>query len=185
LLETRRAAKLKPTRRSFIKTVAVGVIGNGIMSGLPLDALAKTQNYDEGIEIEKGYKVFNSETQKSMEALADTLLPGAKEISMKDMFMNYVARNPGEAGFFDGGFWNLDTIAKQQFKKAFYKLSTEQKKAVIGHVSVSNRSFFLRFSRKVTELYYSHPAVWKRLSYAGPPQPRGFMDYHLPPKKTM
>ena len=176
--------KIKPTRRSFIKTVAVGVIGNSIIAGLPLGALAKTEKYDDGIEIEKGFKVFNSETQKSMEALADTLLPGAKEIGIKDMFMNYVAQNPGAAGFFDAGLWNLDTIAKQQFKRAFNKLTKEEKKAVIDHVSVRNRSFFVGFRKAITELYYTHPDVWKRLSYAGPPQPHGFMDYYLPPKKA-
>jgi hypothetical protein len=42
--------------------------------------------------------------------------------------------------------------------------------------------FFGRFRRKIIELYYSNPDVWKMLSYNGPPQPRGFMDYSLPPK---
>jgi hypothetical protein len=174
---------MKPTRRNFIKTVAVGIVGNGILSGLPIELFANTGDYEDGIEIQKGFKVFNSETQKSMEALAETLLPGAKEIGIKGMFMNYVATNPGPAGFFDAGFWNLDTISKTQFKKAFYKLtSKEEKKAVIDHVSVRNRSFFLGFRKTITELYYTHPAVWKKLSYTGPPQPKGFMDYYLPPK---
>jgi hypothetical protein len=35
----------------------------------------------------------------------------------------------------------------------------------------------------VIKFYYSNPSVWKRLSYNGPPQPRGFMDYYLPPQK--
>lgn len=184
-MEMRKTAKMKPTRRNFIKTIAVGILGNSIAQAFPLSAFANSGKYDEGIEIQKGFKVFNAETQKSMEALAETLLPGAKEIGIKDIFMNYVATNPGAAGFFDAGFWNLDTISKTQFKKAFYKLtSKEEKKAVIDHVSVRNRSFFLGFRKIITEFYYTHPDVWKRLSYTGPPQPKGFMDYHLPPKKA-
>jgi len=173
---------MKPTRRSFIKTLAVGILGSGAIS-LPIDLFAKTNEYEDGIEIEKGFKVFNSETQKSMEALAETLLPGSKELGIKNMLMNYMARNPGPAGFFDAGFWNLDTISKTRFKKPFYKLTEkEEKKEVIDHISSHNRRFFRGFRNIIIEFYYSHPEVWKRLSYSGPPQPRGFMDYSLPPK---
>jgi hypothetical protein len=172
---------MKPTRRSFIKTLAVGILGNGLISGLPLEALSKTE--ENGIEIQKGFKVFNLETQKSMEALAETLVPGAKEIGIRSIFMDYISKDPGLAGFLDAGFWNLDTISKTKFKKPFYQLTKkEEKKAVIDHVSVRNRMFFTKFRETVIKLYYSNPAVWKKLSYSGPPQPRGFMDYFLPPK---
>jgi len=173
---------MKPTRRGFIKTLAIGIIGKEVLSGYPIGAFAKTNIYDDGIEIQKGYKVFNRETQKSMEALADTLLPGAKQIGIKALFMEYISKDHGIAGYLDAGIWNLDTISTAKFKKPFYKLtSKEEKKSVIDHVSRANRQFFRKFRYTIIRLYYSNPAVWKRLSYSGPPQPRGFMNYQLPP----
>ena len=173
---------MRPTRRGFIKTVAVGILGNSLISSLPLKVFARTKD-DNGIEIEEGFKVFNQETQLSMEAFAETLVPGSKKIDIKKIFIDYISREPGLAGFFDAGLWNLNTISKAKFKKPYYKLTNmEEQKEVINHVSAHNSMFFGRFRRKIIELYYSNPAVWKRLSYNGPPQPRGFMDYSLPPK---
>jgi len=173
---------MRPTRRSFIKTVAVGILGNGLISSLPLKVFAKTKD-DNGIEIEEGFKVFNQETQQSMEALAETLVPGSKQLGIRRIFIDYISKEPGLAGFFDAGLWNLDSISRLKFKKPFYELTKmDEKKVVIEHVSVRNRMFFAGFRKKIIELYYSNPAVWKGLSYNGPPQPRGFMDYSLPPK---
>jgi len=171
-----------PTRRSFIKTLAIGILGNGLISSIPIKLFAKGKD-DNGIEIEGGFKVFNQETQLNMEALAETLVPGSKKIGIKKIFIDYISREPGLAGFFDAGLWNLDTISKSKFKKSYYKLThKKERKSVIDHVSAHNTMFFGRFRRKIIELYYSNPAVWKGLSYNGPPQPRGFMDYSLPPK---
>ncbi len=176
---------MKPTRRNFIKTIAAGILSSSVLQSFPTIAFSNPGKYENGIEIEKGFVVFNAETQKSMEALANTLIPGAKEIGIKDIFMNYIAANPGVAGFFDAGFWNLDTIAKQRYKKAFYKLTNkEEKKAVIDHITAKNSSFFVSFRKVIAEFYYTHPETWKRLYYSGPPQPKGFLDYHLPPRKT-
>lgn len=174
---------MKPTRRNFIKTVAVGILGDSIISGLSLPSLARTEKYDGGIEIQKGFKALDIETQKGMEALAETLVPGSKELGIRQIFMEYIAKKPGEAGFFDAGFWNLDAISHNKFEKPFYALeSKEEKDAVINHIRLRNRVFFKRFRDTVINFYYSHPEVWKRLSYNGPPQPRGFMDYTSPPK---
>jgi hypothetical protein len=176
---------MNPTRRNFIKTVAFGILGSELISSFPTRVLGKVKEEDDGIEIQKGYKIFNSETQKSMEALADTLVPRAKEIGIKRIVMDYVSANKGVGAFFDAGFWNLDSISKAKFKVPFYKLEKkEDKKAVIDHISVGNRGFFNLFRETVIKLYYSNPAVWKRLSYNGPPQPRGFMDYYLPPQNV-
>ena len=173
---------MRPTRRSFIKTVAVGILGNGFISSLPLKVFANTKE-DNGIEIQKGFKVFNQETQQNMEALAETLVPGAKEIGIRRIFMDYVSTNSGLAAFFDSGFRKLDALSKAKFKKTFYQLEKkEEKKALIEDISLKNKIFFTGYRKAILKLYYSHPAVWKRLSYDGPPQPRGFMDYSLPPK---
>ena len=176
---------MKPTRRGFIKTIAVGILGNTIVSGIPFRVFAKP-NEEDGIEIQPGYKVFNLETQKSMEALADTLVPGAKDIGIRKIFMDYFSRDQSgrsRAVFFDAGFWNLDTICKAKYKEPFYKLTNKDaQNYAINHIRTRNKLFFNGFRNLVIKFYYSNPFVWKRLSYDGPPQPRGFMDYSLPPK---
>jgi len=176
---------MNSTRRRFLKTIAFGILGHELILGFPLRARAKAKKNDDGIEIQKGFKVLNSETQKSIEALAEALVPGTKEVGIKDTFMDYVSPNRGEAGFYDAGFWNLDGISKAKFDKPFYQLTNnEDKKALLNHVSVHNRVFFRRFQETIIKFYYSNPAVWKKLSYTGPPQPIGFMAYHLPPQKS-
>ena len=177
--------RMNPSRRNFIKTIAVGMLGKGLISSFPFQAFGETEKFEDGFEIQKGFKVFNRETQKSMEALADTLVPGAKKLGIKQIFMDNISKDPGAAGFFDAGFWNLDTISKTKFKKPFYALEKkEQKEEVINHVSIKNRTFFKQFRETIINLYYTHPEVWKKLSYNGPPQPRGFMDYASPPEMS-
>lgn len=173
---------MRSTRRGFIKTLAVGALGTGLISVAPLNTLSKTKDYTEGIETEKGIKVFDKETQKSMEELAETLLPGAKEVGIKNIFMDYIATNTGIAVFFYAGFKKLDTFARSKYKKPFYKVEDkDEKESVIKYISIKNKRFFKSFRQLIIGLYYSQPVVWKRLSYSGPPQPRGFMDYRLPP----
>jgi hypothetical protein len=173
---------MKPTRRGFIKTIAVGILGNTIVSGIPFGVLAKPK-FDEGIEVQPGYKVFNLETQKSMEALADNLLPGVKSIGIRRIFMDYISKDPGRAVFYDSGFWNLDSICKAKYKNPFYKLTDKDaQNAAINHIRTHNKLFFNGFRNLVIKFYYSNPTVWRKLSYSGPPQPKGYMDYSLPPK---
>ncbi|MCI0454999.1 MAG: gluconate 2-dehydrogenase subunit 3 family protein [Candidatus Dadabacteria bacterium] len=174
---------MKPTRRGFIKTIAVGILGNTLISSLPLNVFAESKNKDGSFEIQHGFRVFDVETQLNMEALADTLVPGSKKIGIKQIFLEYMKENPGLAGFYDAGFWNLDSISRKMTQKPYHELSArEERYQVIDHVRVRNRAFFEGFRKTIVLLYYSSPAVWKKLSYNGPPQPRGFMDYSLPPK---
>ncbi|GBD38447.1 hypothetical protein HRbin37_00696 [bacterium HR37] len=175
---------MKATRRGFIKTLAFGVIGSGLLHELPLNinSFAEVNKNSNGIEIQKGFVVLNSEAQRNMEALAETLVPGSKKIGIKELLMNYVSDKPGIASFFDAGLWNLDAVSRAQFKKPFYQLENkEEKEKIVKHISVKNKTFFDGFRETVIKLYYSNPEVWKKLSYNGPPQPRGFMDYSLPP----
>lgn len=177
---------MKPnSRRDFFKTIAVGVIGNSIFSGLPLSAFAGTGTNSNGIEVQEGFKVLNAETQKSLEALAEAIITGSKQLGIKQLFMDYISKDLGAAGFFDAGLWNLDALSKSKFKKPFYALEEkEDKKEIIEHIRSRNALFFKEFQKTVISLYYSNPEVWKRLSYNGPPQPRGFMDYTSPPKTS-
>lgn len=174
---------MKSTRRSFIKALTFGILGGEFLLNFPARALRKVKEED-GMEIQNGLRIFDSEIQKSMEALADTLVPGVKDIGIKSIFMDYISGNPGLAGFFDAGLWNLNGISEAKFKKPFYKIEEKEiKKEIVEHISGHNRLFLSKFRETIIKLYYSNPAAWKRLSYNGPPQPKGFMDYYLPPTK--
>jgi hypothetical protein len=169
------------SRRKFLKTLAVGIIGGEVISALPVTSFAK--NFDKGIEIQKGYIVFNENTQKVMEALAEALVPGSREINIRDRVMHYVDRDRGAATLFDAGLWNIDSISKKRYKKHFYNLKDKKDiDTVINHVKIKNAIFFNQFRYLIIRLYYSDPKVWNKLSYNGPPQTKGFLDYSEPPK---
>lgn len=177
---------MKNSRRKFLKTLAAGVIGGEVMTAFPSTVLAKKKDPSEGgFEIQKGFAVFNEDTQKNMVKLAEVLVPGSEKLGIKDKVMNLVRNDKGTAGFLDAGFWNIDALSRAKFDKPFYALEKrEDTEAIVKHVSVRNKTFFLQFKGIVMKFYYSNPTVWKKLSYNGPPQPRGFMDYSKPPEKT-
>ena len=171
------------SRRKFLKTLAVAIIGGELVSALPITSFAK--NFDKGIEIQKGYIVFNENTQKVMEALAEALVPGSREINIKEKVMSYVDRNRGAATFFDAGLWNLDSQSKTRYKKHFYNLKDKENiDTLLNYVKIKNAMFFNQYRYLIVRLYYSDPIAWKKLSYNGPPQPKGFMDYSEPPKQV-
>ncbi len=169
------------SRRTFIKSLAVGFIGGNVLSSIPATALAKSN--EKGIEIQKGYIVLNEETQKSMVALAEALMPGSNEIGMRDKLMQYANRDRAGAAIIDAGIWNLDSLSRSKYEKRFYELKDEAKtNKLIKYIKVKNPTFFKQFKYLVVRLYYTDPVIWKKLSYNGPPQPKGFLDYSEPPK---
>jgi hypothetical protein len=174
------------SRRKFIKTIAIGMIGGHIATYLPTSALAKKDISKGGFEIQKGYVVFNETTQKNMLKLAVVLFPGSDEIGIQEKIMNLVRNDHGVAGFLDAGLWNMDAISRNKYKKPFYQLENKNHiDAILKHISVRNRLFFNNFRYIVIKIYYSDPSVWKKLSYEGPPQPKGFMDYTEGPKQVV
>lgn len=174
---------MKDSRRKFLKTIAVGIVGGGVFSGLPTGVLANKDPLSDGFEIQKGYKVFNEVTQKNMVKLAEALVPGSSDIGIKDKVMKVVYADKGAAGVLDAGFWNIDAVSRNRFKKPFYSLENKEDiNLLIKHISIRNTRFYNQFRGLVIKIYFSDPAVWKKLSYNGPPQPRGFMDYSEPAK---
>lgn len=174
---------MKNSRRAFIKTLAVGVLGTEALAGFHTNAFAKEQTRSSGIEIQRGYKVFEPNTQKTMEAFVEVLIPGSAAYSINEKIFDYLKRDRGAATFLDAGFWNIDAISRQTYKKPFYELTNKEDKiAIVNHVKARNRRFFAQFRFLTMKLFYADPQVWKSLSYNGPPQPKGFMDYSEPPK---
>lgn len=175
---------MKSSRRRFLKWIGGALLANGILSYFPLRLFAKTDAaFSEGIEITPGFIVFNEKTQRIMLALAETLVPWAKEIEFRKLFMEKMKGDHGAAGALDAGLWNLNANSINILKKPFYELETvEEKKKVIDHVIDRNYAFYRKFRGVTIEIVFSNPTVWKKISYNGPPQPRGFMDYTMPPK---
>ncbi len=170
----------KSSRRKFLKTIAAGVIGGELAASSPVPVFAKPSA--DGFEVQKGFKVFNETTQKNMMKLAEAIIPGCGKTGMKDKLMGYVYASRGTASFLDAGLWNLDAVSRKRFDTPFYSLENKQDIGVLlKHISVNNRSFFASFRKLVVQFYYTDPDVWKKLSYDGPPQPRGFMDYSEKP----
>jgi len=171
------------SRRKFLKTLAVGIIGGEVISALPVTSFAK--NYDKGIEIQKGYIVFNENTQKVMEALAEALVPGSREINIKEKVMSYVDRDRTTATYFDTLMWTIETHSRTRYKKHFYEIKDKENiNTLVELVQVKNAVSFNQFRYLIIRLYYSDPKVWNKLSYNGPPQTKGFMDYSEPPKQV-
>ncbi|MEO6696463.1 MAG: gluconate 2-dehydrogenase subunit 3 family protein [Gammaproteobacteria bacterium] len=46
------------------------------------------------------------------------------------------------------------------------------------------RVFFERLRQDAFSHYYAQPAAWIGLPYAGPPQPKGHLDFYLPPRTS-
>ena len=120
-----------------------------------------------------------------MEALAEVLLPGSRKINIKEKVMSYVNRDRGAATFLDAGLWNIESKSQSKYKKHFYNLTDKDEiDTLINYVKLKNHIFFNQFRYLIIRLYYSDPKVWNQLSYDGPPQTKGFMDYSEPPKQV-
>jgi hypothetical protein len=117
-------------------------------------------------------------------ALSEALLPGSQEINISNKVMNYMNKDRNAATYFDAGFWNLEALSKSRYKKSFYELKNQEHiNILINYIKGKNSFFYNNFRNLIFRLYYSDPVAWKKLSYAGPPQPKGFMDYSEPPQK--
>jgi hypothetical protein len=177
--------KMHNSRRKFLKTLAVGVIGGGVLYTVPSHALSDEGPKAGGFEIQKGFTVFNTTTQMNMERLAEALVPGSKSLGIKEKVMKVVRADKGTAGFLDAGFWHIDALSRNKYAKPFYKLENKEHiNTLIKYISVKNRLFFNQFRNLVIKLYYSDPEAWRKLSYDGPPQPKGFMDYADAPEES-
>ena len=82
----------------------------------------------------------------------------------------------------------LDAKAREQGSPGFNELSAEARDALLVQAASGTRKsparrFFTRIRIDAFSYYYAEPITWKPLNYPGPPQPNGFRDYVLPPKR--
>ena len=171
-------------RRAFLKTLTIGVAGTGLYSLIPEYLLAdNSDKFKNGIRFENGVTLINRDKQNSIESLAHVVLPGTKNIKIKNIFLNYLSENQSWAKNFDKGLDQLNSISQKKYGQTLSELKNRDKRIdVVTELEKESPKFFSSFRIKVIKFYYSHPYSWKKLGYNGPPQPAGFMDYYLPPK---
>lgn len=85
------------------------------------------------------------------------------------------------------GLEALDAACQSIHTERFFHLDKEQKLAMMDEVShgravpfeiwrhVSQQSFFKKILKMTIDGYYSHPAIWSEIGYAGPAYPRGYV----------
>ena len=155
------------TRRWFLKALG----GLGLSSFFPAPSFAS----------------FSDEsTLKTMEALTEAIMPGVKSFNINEKIITYLNSRYHTARLFTAGLKAIEKYSEKKYGKSFYSLQSEEKDAVLKWMSSLpverwERTFFIDYRQVVLERYYTSPEAWKTLNYNGPPQPKGFMDYHLPP----
>ena len=153
------------SRRIFIKSLFSGLFAGALYLFLPFKTFAGKDSSIEGIEIEKGFVVFDNETQKTMEHFAIALIPQSKEINIKEKLFNIIKKNNGIAAFLDAGFWNIDALSKTKYNKHFYELENKEDiNHIVEYVKVSNPLFFGRFRKMLFDIYFTDKKTWQKLS---------------------
>jgi hypothetical protein len=84
----------------------------------------------------------------------------------------------------------LDAQAKDRYGvENFSSLSETQREHVVALAAAEKmdtlpRVFLERLRQDAFFHYYAQPASWSELPYAGPPQPKGHLDFYLPPRAS-
>ncbi|MCQ6281984.1 gluconate 2-dehydrogenase subunit 3 family protein [Bacillus sp. EB600] len=89
------------------------------------------------------------------------------------------------------GLGLLDKACTQVYGSSFDVLQMETKKEIVsnlmqgnftlqsGKINIPVKDFIQKVSSEATAAYYSHPAIWSEIGYAGPAYPRGYVRTEL------
>jgi hypothetical protein len=131
--------------------------------------------------------------ETTLKALIDTLVPadetpGAVELGIPGLLLKTLQRAPQHQALVQQGCQWLDRQARQLGAVSFAGLNAGQREAVLQQLEkLPADTIELRFFHStrffVFKHYYGDPRIWSSLSYPGPPQPRGFMNYQQSPAK--
>ena len=132
---------------------------------------------------------------RTLAALLNTLIPAdqtpsALEAGVKEKIIDKAAAAPKYENMIRSGCLWLDMKARQQGNDSFAELSDHEREAVLEHAASGSRNspayrFFASIRYDAFYYYYAEPVTWKSLRYPGPPQPNGFKDYVLPPRRKL
>ena len=116
---------------------------------------------------------------------ADEFSPAASEVGV-DVALIEQARGDSQLGrLIELGVGWLDRQASRQGVTAFHELA-EDRQLLLASIAERQRPgslprvFIENMRHHAFGHYYADPRSWGGLGYAGPPQPRGFMDYQQP-----
>ena len=129
----------------------------------------------------------------TLRALLETLIPAdgspnALEVGVLEKIVNKAGVEPKYERMLRNGCLWLDMKAREQGINSFDKLGESEREAVLTQTALGSRNspaylFFASIRHEAFYYYYAEPATWKMLNYPGPPQPNGFRDYVMPPKR--
>ena len=130
---------------------------------------------------------------KTLGALLETLIPAdgtpsALEAGVKEKIIDKAELDPKYEMMIRNGCLLLDMKAQEQGINSFNELSENDREMVLTYFASGSRKsiayrFFASIRYDAFYYYYAEPITWKALNYPGPPQPDGFRDYVLPPKR--
>jgi hypothetical protein len=85
------------------------------------------------------------------------------------------------------GLKAIDVLSEQLYVMRFVQLNPEEQTALLEKIEkgmaepvpqwaiVPQKPFFKKLLNGIVKPYYSHPAVWSEIGYAGPAYPRGYV----------
>ena len=128
---------------------------------------------------------------RSLGAFLDTLLPaditpGASQLEVDKSIITQARANMRLQRLLTLGCAWLDTQAKERGAEDFAALAQPNRDAIVSAAETSPaqslpRVFFEQIRGMAFYHYYARPETWPGMAYAGPPQPRGFLDFTQPP----
>lgn len=137
----------------------------------------------------------SNESITTLEAYLDTLIPadetpGATQLGVAEKIMAKAAENSEYRRLIEQGCDWLDGEVRKYGAGRFADLSAAQREQVVtlaaaGKGGIPALIFFHETRDDAFFYYYAHPRSWSALGYAGPPQPKGFMNYAEPPRRKV
>jgi len=129
--------------------------------------------------------------QQTLAAYLDTLIPAdetpsATQLGVTEKILSQAATDSDYLRLLNKACDWLEAQAQQSGAAHFAALSEDQREQVI-HLAAAGEGgplvemFFDQTLAAAFSYYYADPRSWPALDYAGPPQPRGFMDYTQAP----
>lgn len=130
---------------------------------------------------------------QTLAAYLDTLIPAdetpsATQVGVTERLIAETETDSGYQRLITKGCEWLDAQARRQGTAHFAALNESQRERVISLAATGEGGllavmFFDRTRASAFSHYYAHPQSWRALDYAGPPQPRGFMNYTQAPSR--
>ena len=131
-------------------------------------------------------------TLRSFPAFLDTLLPeddalSASRLGIDKQLIKHAAGIDNYLRLLQLGCQWLDQQASAGSNMDFWQLDPPGMEKVVTleeHAPEGSiqRLFFDRIKSDAFTFYYSNPASWAGIRFAGPPQPGGYLDFATPPK---